>query len=351
MTTPKDGADAASTRALAIGHRYDPEHRVVALTGVCGSLGLRLLELLEVDRRYVRLHAIDIRRPDLPLTKTAFHRVDLTQPSADADIARVLVDERVDTLVHLAFLSKPTHNGSWAHELEAIGTMHVLNAAAAAGVRKVIVGGLTAVYGANPENPNFLTEQHERRGARAGRFLRDKLEAERLARRFAVENPSTVVSLLRMASVLGPNVDNYVSRYFGRSMVPVLMGYDPLIQLLHHEDAVAALKLSLDADFPGEFNIAGDGVLPLSTALALAGKIPVPLPYGVARPLVKLLWMTQVVDAPPSFLEFLRFLCVVDTSQTKRVMGFSPRYDIRQTITDFAGTGSESMTQSEGPAR
>ncbi len=351
---PSPAAPAApappSASPLVVRPSYDPDHRVVAITGAHSFLGLELIKLLENDRRYLKVLAIDIRKPELPLGKTLFHKLDLTLPNADAEVAQVLKRDHADTLVHLALLSKPTHNTAWAHELEAIGTMHVLNACAAVRVHKVVLSSLSAVYGATPQNPNYLTESHRPVGVPQSRFFTDKLEAERLARRFAAENRGSVVTTLRMANILGRRYNNYVARYFSLPVVPVMMGYDPLIQLLHEEDAVAALKLALDADFDGEFNVAADGVLPLSTVLALAGKLTLSIPHLVAAPLAQVLWMTQVLDMPSSWLEFLRHLCVVDTSKIRQEMGFTPRHDIRRIVAEFAGTAPLSIGAPEAGA-
>src|SRR6266568_1340244 len=108
----------------------DPERRAVAVTGASSFIGSEVIKRLEEDRRYARIFAIDIRKPSLPLDKTQFFKVDLTLPTADADLAALLAHERADTFVHAAFLSSPTHASAWAHELEDVGTMHVLNACA-----------------------------------------------------------------------------------------------------------------------------------------------------------------------------------------------------------------------------
>jgi UDP-glucose 4-epimerase len=323
---------------LAPRQKFDPEHRVVAVTGAHSFLGSQLIRRMEQDRRYAKVLAIDIRRPDLPLTKTQFHKVDLTLPNADGQVAHILTREEADSLVHLAFLSKPTHNTAWAHELEAIGTLHVLNACAACKIHKVLMWSLTALYGPDPTNPNFLTEDHKLGGVSGSRFFSDKVEAERLARRYRKENPTSVMTVIRTAPILGTSVHNYVSNYLSLPLVPVMAGYDPLVQLLHEDDAVDVFKLSVDADFDGEFNVAGEGVLPLGTVLALAGRIATPVPHFLAYPLSKVMWITQVFDAPPMYLDFLRFLCVADTAKIRREMGFSPRRDIRQIIADFSGT-------------
>ncbi len=315
----------------------DPDNRVVAITGARSFLGTELIKQLEADRRYRRVIALDIRKPDLPLEKTEYHPLDLTLPTADGDLAAVLDGEGVNTLVHAAFLSHPTHAAEWAHELEDIGTMHVFNACARILPARVVMVSTTMVYGASPSNPNFLTEEAPLAGNRDSRFIDDKVRAERQAARFADEHPEVAVTVLRFAPILGGTISNWFTRFFARPVAPVLMGYDPLLQFVHERDAVRALELALAREARGAFNIIGKGVLPYTTVLALMGKLPVPLPHFLARPLSRALWMTQVFDSPPSFLDFLRFLCVADGSKAKAELGYAPRFAIKRSILDFLG--------------
>jgi UDP-glucose 4-epimerase len=125
--------------------RNGPHHdaadtpRVVAVTGACTYLGTELIKMLEADRTYARVLALDVRRPDLPadLVKVEHHPVDLTVPTVGSELAELL--RGVDTVVHGAFLSFPTHAASWAHELEDVGTMHLLDACAQVGPARVVV--------------------------------------------------------------------------------------------------------------------------------------------------------------------------------------------------------------------
>jgi len=332
------GASSSSASAAHGEHlRVDPERRVVAITGAHGFIGSHIVKRLETDRRYTKILAIDIRKPSFPLDKTSFYKIDLTLPAADSDLAAVLRDERVDTLVHAAFLSKPTHNATFAHELEDIGTMHVLNAAAECRLPRFVMLSTTLTYGPSPLNPNFLTEQHELKGHSGSRFVSDKVAAEKQVRRFRQEHPQTLATVLRLAPTVGPKIDNWVTHFLRRPVAPTLMGYDPLMQCLHESDAIDAFKLAIDGEFPGEFNIVGEGVLPYSTVLAMLGKVPLPLPTFVAKPLSRFLWATQIFDSPPSFLDFLRYMCVADGSKAQEVMGFQPRYDVKRTLADFIG--------------
>jgi UDP-glucose 4-epimerase len=244
-------------------------------------------------------------------------------------------------VVHGAFLSHPTHATDWAHELEDVGTMHVLNACSSAATPRVVMVSTTMVYGAHRENPNFLDEDAELRGHRDSRFINDKVKAEKQAARFARENPKSQVCVLRFAPLLGPTVSNLFTKFYSRAVAPVMMGHDPLLQFVHEQDAAWALELAVGSQATGAFNIVGKGVLPYRTVLAMMGRVPAPMPYILARQLSKALWATQVFDSPPSFLDFLLYLCVADGGRAKRELGFGARFNIKRTIGDFLGNAPE----------
>jgi UDP-glucose 4-epimerase len=195
----------------------------------------------------------------------------------------------------------------------------------------------TLLYGPHPSNPNHLTERHPLRGIRGSRFLADKIDAEREVRRFADEHPDTCVTILRLAPLLGPTVESWVTRWLSRRLVPTMMGFDPLVQFLHEMDAVAAFKLALDRRAPGVLNVVGEGVLPISTVTKLAGRVSVPVPGGVMRATASLLWMASLNEAPPHFVAFLRYLCVADGAEARRALGFVPSCTTREAVIDFAG--------------
>ncbi|MBI3201775.1 MAG: NAD-dependent epimerase/dehydratase family protein [Myxococcales bacterium] len=308
----------------------------VAVTGACSFLGKNLIGLLEEDERVARIVSLDVERPTTAGQKTRVYDVDLTQPTAEEGVAEILTAERVDAVVHLAFLASPTHATAWAHELESVGTMHVLNACRRSEVQKLVMWSQTVLYGAHPTNPNFLSERHPLRARREDPFFADKIEAESQAMRFGRPGKGRVVSVLRTAPILGPTVKNYLTRYLSRRVVPTILGFDPLIQFVHEADAVAAFKLAVDHDLPGVFNIVGDGVLPLSTVVKLAGRAAVPLPRPLATPLVGALWLSHLSETPPALLDYLQYLCVADGEHAQQAMGFSPVYTTREAVIDFA---------------
>ncbi len=324
--------------------------KVVAITGACTFLGTELLRRLDEDDRYAKVIALDVRPPALAPGSAAatptgrkieFIKIDLTQPTVDDELAAILARHQVDTFVHGAFLSHPTHQAEWAHELEDVGTMHVLNACAGVALRRLVMISTTLVYGAHAKNPNFLVEDAELRGHRDSRFVNDKVRAEKQLQRFAKEHPGVETAVLRFAPILGPTVSNMYTRFFSRPVAPVMMGHDPLMQFVHEQDAAFALYRAVESHATGAFNIIGKGVLPYTTVLALLGRVPVPMPQFVARQLTKLLWTTQLVGSPPSFLDFLLYVCVADGDRARTELGFAPRLSIKRTILDVLGMAPE----------
>jgi len=310
--------------------------KAIVLTGTAGFLGSSLLRELEQDRRYQNVIALDTRKPPFELKKTRFYRFDLTETLADSKLVEILKNEEVETFVHMAYPVSPPHDLEWAHELVSVGTMYVLNACAALKVKKLIMASTTEVYGAHPSNPNFLPEGHERRGGYKSRFLKDRIEAEDQFLKFARKHPEVIVTILRPCTILGPNVMNYKTTFLQRPVIMTVMGYDPLFQFVHEEDARRAFRMVLEKECPGVYNITGKGVLPLSRVLKLAGKLTVPIPSPILYPFVQLMWYAGIFGAPSSRLDFLKYLSIADGERAKRI-GFLPRHSSEEALLAFLG--------------
>ncbi len=321
--------------------------RSVALTGAFGFLGRGLLAKLEADPTVAHILALDLKPPPGLLRKTRFVQVDLTRPRSDTQISEALHEARVDTLVHLALLYNPIHNNAYAHEVEAIGTLQLLGAASAARVSSLLLASSTALYGAHPDNPNYLSEDHPLRPPNQSRFLSDKLEVERQFVAYADQHKACRVGILRLAALLGPSVKNPVTRLLARRIVPTLLGYDPLMQFLHEDDALEALALAVTARPVGPLNIAPPGVLPLSSILLLLARTALPLPSPAAEAAMRALWTGMGVGTPPSWLDYLRYLWVADGSRATQVLGLNYRFTSRETVLAFGRTLQARMASGE----
>ena len=110
--------------------------RVIALTGARTFLGRSLVGLLEEDPSVARVVVVDTENASTAGPKTRYYDIDRTQPTTSARLAEILAAEGVTDFVHLGFLQLPSRQAAWAHELESVGTLHVLNACRAHGVAR-----------------------------------------------------------------------------------------------------------------------------------------------------------------------------------------------------------------------
>lgn len=309
----------------------------IAITGVNSFIGSNLIRRIANDPRY-QIIAIDTRKPDFLEKNIKFFKVDLTEPMIDAAIAGIFKSEGIEEVVHLAFLSSPIKDTTISHELEVIGTLNILHASTAVKVKKFVIRSTSMVYGANATNPNFLTEEHPLMADPRMAYLRDKIEVEHLVRRFRDKNPQAIVTVLRPCAIMGPTVKNFLTSYFASPLILTILGFDPLFQFVHEEDAIDVFRVAIEDNYHGIFNIVGRGVLPFSTVLKLAGKIGVPIPYPIAYSMVSMLWSANLSPVPPTFLNFLKYTWLADGAKAKKIMKFESRYTIKDTLESFMGS-------------
>jgi len=304
----------------------------IAITGTASHLGARLLRRLVEARGADAVVAVDIAAPPTTLRGVRHRMVDLTLPGADRRLVDVLREEEVDTVFHAAFFTSPRRDAAYSHELESIGTLHLAAAAAAAGVRHLLVRSYTAIYGARGRNPNFLAEDQRPDAHSALSWVRDKVEAEEHAFSFSRRYPGLGVTVLRFATLLGPGVYTFYTRIFSKRVVPVVLGYDPLVQLLHPDDALDAVEAALAKGPSGVVNVVPRDTISLLTALHLSDKLTIPVPHAVAYPVAELWWGTGVGEAPGGFVDYARFVFVADGEKARGVLGFEPRHTSREAL-------------------
>lgn len=313
--------------------------RVVLITGAGGYWGTRVaMRLLEEPE----LHIIgqDVEAQHRLPNGLDFIRADLRNPL----LTELLQEEHVDTVCHLEFVhhAHPTTSASAANVQ---GTQNLLDACARAGVRKVVIKSSIAVYGALPDNAAFLSEDESLRGSRRYGYVRDLIEIENLCTGFRRQHRETTLTTLRLASVVGPTADTPMTRFLKNRLAPVLLGFDPLLQLLHEDDAIEGLTHAVMQDSHGVFNVAAEAVLPLSKILALSGTLHPPIGHslvywGLGALLARGLDMERYVPIHP---DYLRYSWVSDLTRMRHDLGFEPRCTAEEALREFAARHNQPM--------
>src|SRR5688572_534859 len=300
------------------------------ITGGSGYIGSRLTDLLvqHEDNEVVNL---DIRAPAVPRSRTRFVHMDIR----DRGIAALIAEERPDALVHLAFVLNPIRDEHTMYDIDVNGTANVLEAAAAAGVPHLLVASSTTAYGAWPDNPVPIPEEHPVRGLPGYEYARDKTEIDRLCQLWAAQHPDSTMTIVRPTIVFGPSVDNYIVRFWQNSLFVVLPdGRDADWQYVHEEDVVDAISRLLSERRGGIFNLTADGTVKMSEAAGIAGKKVRKMPLKVYRRMAAASWKLRLrnVEAPPGQIEFVLHPWIASNEKLKSELGWTPRYTSRETF-------------------
>lgn len=311
---------------------------VVLITGVSRYLGGRLAARLAADPAIERVIGIDITPPrtsDLPrLGRTEFVRADIRNPL----IAKVMTQARVTAVVHAALMASPLGVGGRVpmQEMNVIGTMQLLAACQKSDtVGRVVLKSTAAVYGCGPGDPAVFTEDmHPIERSQAG-YAKDAVEVEGYVRGFARRRPDVDTTILRLVNLIGPTVDSALTRYLGMPLVPTPLGFDPRLQLVHEDDAIEVLRLATVSSRPGTFNVAGDGVLPLSQLVRRAGRFRVPVPARAIGLVGGAVQNSGVAEFTAEEARYLSYGRAVDTALLRREFGYEPRYSTLAAVDSY----------------
>jgi len=309
---------------MADGHENPKE--CIVITGIAGRLGRLLAKKLHREGN-AEIIGID-RRPfeDKPADVT-HARVDLRSKST-RDVFR---SRKVTALVHLGMMHDPHRSRRVHHEWNVVGTQHLLEYCQHYRVPKVILLSSTAVYGPRPENSQFLTEDAPLMAAQDDPGAMTLVEADMLASSFFWKYAEGEIVILRPVHILG-RVKNAASNWLRMERVPVLMGFDPMLQVIHEADVVEAIALALRPGVRGIYNIVGPSEVPISVLIREARKRPLSIPHVVAPTLSKLFWNLGRAPFRGTELGHLRYVCMVDGSRAREELGFKAVRTIKEAV-------------------
>ncbi|GAB4530189.1 MAG: NAD-dependent epimerase/dehydratase family protein [Anaerolineales bacterium] len=301
----------------------------ILITGVTSQWGLRLAAAL-CQRNDLHVIGLDTTPPDIPIERLDFIQADIRNPL----LLELLKLEEIHTVYHLAFIESYRRSEA-AFDHNVIGSMKFLGACAQADVRKIIFKSSTSVYGASPHNPAFLTEMRPIHGSRLYGYNRDLLEIEAFFNGYRRQYPQITITILRFANIIGPTVDSPFVRFLSDSMAPVLLGFDPMVQVIHQDDVHHALLHVLEKDYPGAYNLAAEGILPIFKILGIVGKTPLPILHPLAY------WSVSaggpLAEHFPLEPDYLRYRWVADLRLMHERLAFTPHYTAEEALREFAG--------------
>ena len=259
--------------------------RRVLITGVSGYWGTELARRLERSGR-VRVHRRTRRQA--ARRRPRAHRVHPRrhpQPAA-------LEDHPADRRRHRRALGHPARaragQGARAasrHQRDRARFSCWPHARRRSTVRTIVVRGSAAIYGAEPNAPEFFTEAMARRFPLRTRFQRDVGELENYFETYSRRYPggdgddAALPAFARRRGSTRRSRGTCARRSCRCSSASTrcFSSSTPTTRSAALEAARAATRC------PGPVNVAGEGSISLSRLLRLAGKLPLPVPVAPVR--------------------------------------------------------------------
>ena len=128
--------------------------------------------------------------------------------------------------------------------------------------------------------------------------------------------------------VFGPNVSNYLSRFFLR--MPLIPGVGkalPRMQFVHEDDAAEVFMRVVEREAEGYFHAVGEGTIGLDEIGRMAGKPVLGIPPRVLYPAIDLLWTLRfpLIEGNSGALDYMRFSWNASDHKTRDALGLGPR--------------------------
>jgi UDP-glucose 4-epimerase len=306
----------------------------VLVSGLGGELGVRAANLLAAGDAPEAIWGLDLDPPRRRLhASVEFHRLD---PRDRGRVVALVRDLAPTHVVHLGAYEPNARTGpALAAELNRLGSLHVLGAAADAGsLERIVVRSGTEVYGrrrgaATRPDESVVPDPTSPFGAQL-------LDAERLAVEAGWAAGGVPVTLLRLAPVTGSAMASPLGRYLRLPLVAVSALADPTFSVLHQTDAADAIVASVAAGPDGPVNVVGSGAVTPLQAVRLGGRVPVPVvgpQWQVARVAAELLG----APLPHHVRELLCRGRVADGSSVTDLLGIKPSWSTADVVRDIHG--------------
>jgi UDP-glucose 4-epimerase len=252
----------------------------VLVTAGSSRLGALVVTALEARDDVSTVIAVDDRAPGAPFARAEFVRLGdgLTQ------LPRVVRGADVEVVVDVraaATLSPLDERALTGHGAV---TERVASACTEAGspVRRLVTVGSVHRLGWGSDLPAFLTEEVQPPSTPRGALAVALAEIERAAVAARIRRPELELTTVRLADHVGPAGCGILQAADRLPLLPTVLGFDPRVQVVHEEDAAAAVAHVVGRRLDGPYLVAADGTLALSEALRILGRAHAPVlpPWG-----------------------------------------------------------------------
>lgn len=252
----------------------------VLVTAGASRFGALVVTALEAAGGIETIVAVDDRAAGAPFRSAEFVRLG----EGLEQLPRIVRGAGIDVVVDVraaAAIAPLDERAIVGH-----GTVSAHVAAAVAdsegSVRRIVTVGSVHRYGWGRDLPAFLTEETPTPEDPRGALARGLAEMERIGEARRGRRPGLGRTTVRLADHVGPAGTGVLQAADRLPLLPTVLGFDPPLQVVHEDDAAAAVAHVVAGELDGTYLVAADGTLALSEALRILGRSHAPVlpPWG-----------------------------------------------------------------------
>ncbi|MCA1663470.1 MAG: NAD-dependent epimerase/dehydratase family protein [Myxococcales bacterium] len=211
------------------------------------------------------------RRPWLNAPKDIeVFQIDIRKRAAE----EVFRKHRPEAVIHMATVTHLTVRNEDRFRINLFGTRAVFDHCAHYGAKRCIFVGRHTYYGAAADSSLYHGEEDPPFAMTTFPELADLVAADLYAGSALWRYPELDTCVLRMCYTLGPSVSGTLATFLKAQRVPMVLGFDPLYQFMHEDDAADSICVALEKSLRGVYNVAGPQPMPFSTLIRAAGRTP-----------------------------------------------------------------------------
>lgn len=292
----------------------------ILITGVSGGLANLVAHRLAEDYKVVGVDARPRRHPDPFPGK--FYQVRYQHRKME----EVFRQHKFKTLVHLGRVRNTIGQLKWRFDLNVLGTRNLLDLCLKYNLNQAVVMSTYHIYGAHQHNHLYLSEESPLRASQIFPQLADAVALDNIATHYLWRYRRIKTLILRPANIIGPDIHNALCTLLRQSITPCLMGFDPIMQFLHQDDAAKAIESAVKQEKYGIYNIAGEGVVPYTKAIEIVGGRAILVPHFIAYPAVNALNRVGM-RFPMHLLDYFKYPTIISDSRFRKDFEFTPDVD------------------------
>jgi nucleoside-diphosphate-sugar epimerase/ferritin-like metal-binding protein YciE len=311
----------------------------VVVTGATGNVGANVIEALAARDEVGEIVGLARCQPASPIDKTSWVRGDVVSSELEPIFAGA------DAVIHLAWAIQPSHDLRTLERINVDGSRRVFEAAAAAGVEKLIYASSAGAYSPGPKG-HPVSEDWPVGGTETSFYSRHKAMVEEELDQFELRAPETKVVRLRPALIFKGEAATEIRRLFAGPFLPGFLLHRGLLpavprvsglclQAVHSADVGRAYALAVVLNVRGPFNLAADPPLGSAELAATLCAGTFPLPFAVARRLAGLSWRLRLQPTSPGWLDMARNAPLISSERATRELGWEPEVTATEAVAEL----------------